>query len=184
MASDYKYPCQLLPIEMDSFHGFPLIQALFFCEFHPTQGSRVTFEVPENFTTSGDRYESQDLDEAMQASPTLLGVFSPKDRGYSPGVAMESRQVSNIGRVRKLDFDAISEYLIPKKEICNRLVVVSSGAYKVVGYPVSIESPKYERNALLFNLCFVFQKGADTGAFIPVVRKASRVLKSFEVGLS
>ena len=141
----------------------------------------MTFEVPEGFTTTGDRYESQDLDEAMQGSPALLGVFSPKDKGASPSLAMEARQISNVGRPRKLDFDAISEYLIPKKEICNRLVVISSGAYMVVGYPVSIESPKYERNALIYNLCFVFQKGADTGAFIPVVKKASRVLKSFEV---
>ncbi len=82
---------------------------------------------------------------------------------------------------RKLDFDAISEYLIPKSELCNRIVIISSGIYKVVGYPVLIENPKYERNALLFNLCFVFQRGADTGSFIPVVRKAARVLKNIEV---
>lgn len=40
---------------------------------------------------------------------------------------------------------------------------------------------KYERNALLFNLCFVFEKDAATAAYEQVVRKMARVLKSLEV---
>ena len=53
-----------------------------------------------------------------------------------------------------------------------------------MGYPVSIQEEKYERNVLLFNLCFVFEKGADTESYEQVVMKVARVLKSLEVALA
>ncbi|KAI8928411.1 nitrogen permease regulator 2-domain-containing protein [Entophlyctis helioformis] len=80
-----------------------------------------------------------------------------------------------------LDFDAISEYIIPKSHLCNRLVTLSTTHYKVVGHPVLLENTKYERNALLFNLCFVFERGAITACYEQVVCKMARVLKSLEV---
>lgn len=36
---------------MDHFLGFPLLLAMFYAEFHPTQGPKVCYEVPEGFTT-------------------------------------------------------------------------------------------------------------------------------------
>ena len=50
-----------------------------------------------------------------------------------------------------------------------------------MGYPVSIKDDKYERNALLFNMCFVFEKEAETESYEQIVRKMARVLRSLEV---
>ncbi|KAJ3249367.1 Nitrogen permease regulator 2 [Chytriomyces hyalinus] len=79
-------------------------------------------------------------------------------------------------------FDAISEYVIPKPSLCNRLVsVMATNTRVIVGHPVSIEDPKYERNAFLFNLVFVFEAHANFQPYEQIVRKMARFLRSLEV---
>ena len=46
---------------------------------------------------------------------------------------------------------------------------------------MTITSPKYARNMLVYNLCFVFEGGADVRAYEPIVRKCARVLRDLEV---
>lgn len=97
--------------------------------------------------------------------------------------------------------------MIPKSSLCNRLgmgfrcrsslmrliVTISTTNYRIMGFPVSIQNTNYERNgtfeignglsflALLFNLCFVFDKTASIISYEQVVSKIARVLKSLEV---
>lgn len=40
----------------------------------------------------------------------------------------------------------------------------------------------YNRNAFIFNVCFVFERDAELSAFEPVVRKTGRTLRMLEVG--
>ena len=47
--------------------------------------------------------------------------------------------------------------------------------------PVSIESNRYERNALLFNVGFVFAVDDDATCYEPVVRKVAKTLRALEV---
>lgn len=79
-----------------------------------------------------------------------------------------------------LDFDSLSEYIIPKPLLCNRLISFDSNV-RVVGYPSLIQSTKYQRNALLFNLCFVFERGEETRCYEQILSKIARVLRSLEV---
>jgi hypothetical protein len=79
-----------------------------------------------------------------------------------------------------VDFDSISEYLIPKVELCAKLVTISTPTCKVIGYPINLEHKKFQRNALMFNLAFVFDKDAEISSYEPVVRKMARVLKALE----
>lgn len=108
------------------------------------------------------------------------------------------------------DFGALSDYLIPKAPLCGRLVTCTTpglqdekilpvtedgeaspsrlegrtsahGGYKILGHPMTITSPKYARNMLVYNLCFVFEGGADVRAYEPIVRKYARVLRDLEV---
>ncbi|KAJ3258056.1 Nitrogen permease regulator 2 [Boothiomyces macroporosus] len=118
---------------------FPQILAIFYAEFHITQGSQVLFEVPEGFTNS-----------------------------------------INDGPL-KVDFDSFSEYMIPKSALCNQLVTISTTNFRIMGYPVLLQDSKYERNALLFNLCFVFEKSANILSFEQIVTKIARVLRALEV---
>ncbi|KAF9360134.1 Nitrogen permease regulator 2 [Mortierella sp. NVP85] len=116
--------------------GFPRLLSVFYCTFHPIQGPKVLYEVPEG---------------------SILSKTSPL-----------------------VDFESISEFLIPKVEICARLVTISTPTCKVVGFPVNLEHKKFQRNALMFNLAFVFDKDAETSSYEPVVRKMARVLKALE----
>jgi hypothetical protein len=116
--------------------GFPRLLSIFYCTFHPTQGPKVLYEVPEG---------------------SILSKTSPL-----------------------VDFDSISEYLIPKVELCAKLVTISTPTCKVVGYPINLEHKKFQRNALMFNLAFVFDKDAEISSYEPVVRKMARVLKALE----
>ncbi|KAF9355931.1 Nitrogen permease regulator 2 [Mortierella sp. AD094] len=116
--------------------GFPRLLSIFYCTFHPIQGPKVLYEVPEG---------------------SILSKTSPL-----------------------VDFDSISEYLIPKAELCSKLVTISTPTCKVIGFPINLEHKKFERNALMFNLAFVFDKDAETSSYEPVVRKMAKVLKALE----
>jgi hypothetical protein len=118
---------------------FPRIVSMFYAEFHPIQGPKVIYDVPEGTLTSHD------------------------------------------SRLRLLDFDAFSEYIIPKTSVTGRIVTLFTTRHKMVGYPMQIEDPRYPRNALMFNLVFVFERDADTRAYEPVVRKMAQTLRTLEV---
>lgn len=43
------------------------------------------------------------------------------------------------------------------------------------------DEAKYNRNAFIFNLCFVFERDAELSGFEPIVRKTARILQGMEV---
>lgn len=51
---------------------------------------------------------------------------------------------------------------------------------KIVGYPVCIEDDKYHRNALLFNIGFVFDEHVQTEAYRPILRKLGTLVENME----
>jgi hypothetical protein len=113
--------------------AFPSIVGMFYSEFHPIQGPKILYEVPEGFSAESS-----------------------------------------------VDFDSFSEYIIPKSALCNRVVSITTNRYQIMGYPVQINDPKYQRNAFIFNLCLVFEKQGDTRSYGTIVAKIARVLTSLE----
>ena len=65
---------------------------------------------------------------------------------------------------------AISDYLIPKPALCNRLIVLRCSPHwtgsgrraLVLCWPVCIKDKKYDRNMLIFTLGFVLYDDAET----------------------
>ncbi|ELP94026.1 Tumor suppressor candidate, putative [Entamoeba invadens IP1] len=55
-------------------------------------------------------------------------------------------------------FYSIIDFVIPKQAFCNQLSKITSNGKIYVGHPTMIKNPKYGRNALLFNLVFVFSR--------------------------
>ncbi|GAB1609886.1 GATOR complex protein NPRL2-like [Argonauta hians] len=108
------------------------IKGIFFCEFHPTQGPIIAYQIPEDL-------------------------------------------------IKKETFDALHIYIIPKKELFERDITVNALGHKILGYPVHIDSPKYARNALIFNLCFVFDQQTCTTDYEPVVKKLSAYMTQLEL---
>lgn len=52
--------------------------------------------------------------------------------------------------------------------------------YKIVGFPVRIDNPRYARNAYYFNLCFVCDDWARTVQYEPIVKKLAEYLIMME----
>jgi len=77
-------------------------------------------------------------------------------------------------------FEAVSSYIIPKPELKDRLITITTRDYKIVGCPVCMEDKKYERNILMFNLCFVCTAHSKTKPIEPVVRKLADYLTTLE----
>ncbi|KAE9015394.1 hypothetical protein PF011_g7633 [Phytophthora fragariae] len=68
-------------------------------------------------------------------------------------------------------FDSVSGYIIIDKALCGKIITVRAQQMKIVGYPVCIEDDKYHRNALLFNIGFVFDEHVETAPYRPILRK-------------
>jgi nitrogen permease regulator 2-like protein len=80
------------------------------------------------------------------------------------------------------DFSTVSEYIIPRKNFCNRLVtVITPTGLRIVGFPVLIPGLHYERNFLIYNLAFVFNESSEIGSYIPVVKRLAMTFKQAEV---
>lgn len=83
----------------------------------------------------------------------------------------------------KIDFDAISEYILPRQAFCNRYITIKdpSGNYIILGFPVCIKDQKYERNELMFNFGIIVPSGYDTNAYEAVVRRMATTFTEMEV---
>ena len=79
-----------------------------------------------------------------------------------------------------VNMDCVSEYVIPKRQLCDRIISVCNSGYRIIGYPIHMEGAHYERNAFIFNCCVVFNESDDVSAYKPVVYRLAQVLKSME----
>ena len=66
------------------------------------------------------------------------------------------------------------DYIICPNQLCNRIVSICVGTKKIVGFPQYIEDPKYGRNKLSFNFCFVFRRETDSKTMVPISSKISQ----------
>ncbi|CAI5719813.1 unnamed protein product [Peronospora effusa] len=77
-------------------------------------------------------------------------------------------------------FDSVSGYIIIDKALCGKIITVRARQMKIVGYPVCIEDDKYHRNALLFNIGFVFDDHVETVPYRPILRKLGALVEGME----
>lgn len=142
--------------------GFlPRLEGTFLSIFHPLQGPRVLFQMPEDL------------------------FYDPEKEAMHPKSSVSTQQHF------RLEFSTLSDYVIPKNPLCGRLIICNISScpdeqgrrhhYKVMGVPVLLEhEQKYERNHFIFNLCFVFHSDTDTRSYEPIVHKCARSLRMLE----
>jgi hypothetical protein len=78
------------------------------------------------------------------------------------------------------DFDSIASYLTPPAAFSDRLTTLCVSGYRLLSYPVRIESPHYDRNAFQFNFSIVLDESADASSYKSVVKKLARVFRAVE----
>lgn len=79
-----------------------------------------------------------------------------------------------------LSFSRISSYVIPPYELCNRPLSICTNGFCVLGFPISLEDPKYERNRFTFNVCFVLKETDNTSFWSKAVSKTACFFKAVE----
>ena len=183
----------------DSF--LPRIQSVFYAVFDVQLGPKIVYQVPEGLiavpppsapngnssvppTPSSETPSPgpQSSNHGLTSRNSSTSLISPTDF-YRPGRRLPSPQHrSNSSQRTLFNFNDISMYVIPPSPLCGRLVTCSTQRQRIIGFPVELEG-RYKRNYFRYNLCFVFDRGADLSCYEPVVRKVSRVLKSCEVSL-
>ncbi|KIY72062.1 NPR2-domain-containing protein [Cylindrobasidium torrendii FP15055 ss-10] len=175
-----------MPADGDSF--LPRILSVFYAVFDNTHGPKIVYQVPEGLiavpsasTHALPSVPPTPLSEAPQrlaSRNSSTSLASPTDFRPSSRIFSSSSKRSTASQAL-FNFSDISGYVIPPSALCGRLILCSTGKHRVIGFPVELEG-KYERNYFRYNLCFVFERGADLRCYEPVVRKVSRVLTSCE----
>eukprot|EP00158_Paraphelidium_tribonemae_P004119 Partr_v1_DN26583_c0_g1_i2_m3423 putative nitrogen permease regulator-like 2 (S. cerevisiae) len=121
----------------------PLIQSIFFADFHPTQGPVVVHCLPPSSASA----------PASSSSPSAVPPSIVTNNSDNPSS-------------HHLDFhrliDDISEYIIPKQDLCGHLVTLRHKSVTILGCPMIIEDSKYPRNAFLFNMAFLFDNNSTS----------------------
>lgn len=121
---------------MESSDGFTPIVAIFYAVFHPTEGTKIVNQVPQDCINSTDK--------------TLF------------------------------KFNTIKNYIIPKPHLCNKLITIKVGKYKIIGYPVNIQNENYTRNFFNFNFCFVFPYNSETISYELTIKRMGKMFKVLE----
>ncbi|KAL9048540.1 MAG: hypothetical protein Q9162_007669 [Coniocarpon cinnabarinum] len=79
------------------------------------------------------------------------------------------------------DFSQISEYIIPRQDVCQQPVAVCTNGYRILGHPVCLEdTEKYTRNEFIFNFCLVIREDEECSAYEKAVNRIARVLTDAE----
>ncbi|KAM9922169.1 hypothetical protein OXX59_006020 [Metschnikowia pulcherrima] len=78
------------------------------------------------------------------------------------------------------NFDTVKNYIIPKPQLCNKLVSFKINEFRVLGYPVNIEGSHYSRNSFNFNFGFVLPYNSDTTPYESAVSRMGKMFRALE----
>ncbi|XP_013861874.1 GATOR1 complex protein NPRL2 isoform X1 [Austrofundulus limnaeus] len=144
------------------------IECIFFSEFHPTLGPKITYQVPEE-------YISRELFDTVQV------YIITKPELQNKLITVYATHLSSSASFSKL-FPGVHFTCIRLNHLFNLIICYSTAMEKkLIGCPVCIEHKKYSRNALLFNLGFVCDAHTNTCALEPIVKKLSGYLTTLEL---
>lgn len=79
-----------------------------------------------------------------------------------------------------INFDTIKNYIIPKPQLCHKLLTLKYKKYRIASYPVTVNSPIYARNFFSFNFVFVFQYDCETSPYEPAIARLGKMFKVLE----
>nr|AAT92885.1 YEL062W [Saccharomyces cerevisiae] len=79
-----------------------------------------------------------------------------------------------------INFNTFKNYIIPKPILCHKLITFKYGTYRIVCYPVTINSPIYARNFFSFNFVFVFPYDCETSPYEPAITRLGKMFKVLE----
>jgi len=126
----------------------------------------------------GKRYE---IKAGISAIHLLTAESGPRVLHQVPeGAIVPLPPSQTLPPLPLFDFTSISDLIIPRQEFCDRLVTVCINHYRIIGHPVCIEHPRYDRNQFIFNLALVLDEDADFSGYKSVVKKLASLFRNLE----
>lgn len=105
----------------------------------------------------------------------LYAVFHPTE-GTKVRFEFPPGNLENHG----INFDTIKNYIIPKPQLCHKLLTLKYKNYRIASYPVTVNSPIYARNFFSFNFVFIFQYDCETSPYEPAIARLGKMFKVLE----
>ncbi|SCZ96574.1 BZ3500_MvSof-1268-A1-R1_Chr4-4g07440 [Microbotryum saponariae] len=184
----------------------PRLIAAMYCVFDPIAGPTVVEQVPEGSvatalstfptaaptSTSSSRPRAETSMERaalLNRQRSTTSARSSTLGGTATDAVVRSTSKQRLTATPVLfDFSPIREFVIPKSELCGHLITKATRTCKILGFPIRIVDDEkynskrsiYNRNAFIFNVCFIFERDAELSVFEPVVRKVARTLRILE----
>ncbi|KAK4158702.1 nitrogen permease regulator 2 [Cladorrhinum sp. PSN259] len=153
-----------------------MIQGIFYARFFPQEGTKIVAQSPPGCIVPllSPSHPSNSTDPTSSPSPLLS----------SSTTQLPQPPVSHQQKVKYplFDFSVLSEYIIPRQAFCNRYITVldPDSKYFVLGFPVSIPSPRYDRNEFIFNFGIVVDHDVDQVPYERVVRRLAITFAEME----
>ncbi|SCU87598.1 LAME_0D10726g1_1 [Lachancea meyersii CBS 8951] len=79
-----------------------------------------------------------------------------------------------------INFSTIKNYVIPKPQLCNKLLTFKCGSFRLVCFPVNIAAPYYARNSFSFDFVFVFPYDCATSPYEPSIERLGKMFTVLE----
>eukprot|EP00466_Bigelowiella_natans_P004380 jgi/Bigna1/86325/estExt_fgenesh1_pg.C_90306 len=107
----------------------------------------------------------------------LRGIFYAEfDNTVGPKITFQAPD----GYLSPQSFEQISGYVITGPKLSHEVVTLNACGKRIVCYPIRIENSKYYRNALIFNIGFVFDPETPTNNYILTLCKLASTIETLE----
>ncbi len=105
--------------------------------------------------------------------------FSEFDNTVGPKIFCQSPERG----ISADEFDSLSDYFIASPDLHRQLVTIHTENHTFLSLSMSLENKKYARNALLFNLSFVFPRDVGSAIFPyrSIIRKLGAIIETLEL---
>lgn len=79
-----------------------------------------------------------------------------------------------------INFQDVQNYIIPKPQLCKKLLTLVYKDFRLISYPMYLKKPYYFRNMFCFNFVFVFKKDSKTVPYEPIIEKLGKMFQILE----
>lgn len=79
-----------------------------------------------------------------------------------------------------INFNSVKNYIIPKPQLCHKLLTMKYENYRIVSYPVTVNSSSYSRNFFSFNFVFIFRYDCETSPYEPAIERLAKMFRVLE----
>ncbi|KAK3987015.1 nitrogen permease regulator 2 [Cladorrhinum sp. PSN332] len=156
-----------------------MIQGIFYARFFPQEGTKIVAQSPPGCIVP---IPSTNNPSSCSSSRNLSHPHPhPHPHSPSPSSSTTAPPLQKV-KYPLFDFSVLAEYIIPRQAFCNRYVTVldPDNKYFILGFPVSIPSPRYDRNEFIFNFGLVVDHDVDQVPYERVVRRLAVTFAEME----